>query len=205
MSGQADTTAPDLPGKKGEEPPGGEAGGAGAAGEPAAQLTAGMKSSLGLGLETSNVAALPDADGYAAHEFYAANFTAAEIARCTAQPAPKPAFQNLLTLKRAIVKSGAANAPAIGFKGIEIGFDGEGRPAYQGCLLSVSSTGTTCVAVCLWLEGIEWPHARAAAGQVLRKTMHFKMRTRIFAFLVLLSLLTIFGFGIWKALEFLPR
>ncbi|HET6376235.1 MAG TPA: hypothetical protein VFF88_09310 [Methylocella sp.] len=205
MSNQADTTAPGLPESKGEAPQAGEAAGAAAAGGPAAALTPGLKSAQGLGLETGNVAALPDAGDYAAHEFYAANFTAAEIARCTAQPAPKSAFQNLLTLKRAIVKSGAASAPAEGFKEIEIGFDAEGRPAYPGCLLSVSSTGTIAVAVCLWVEGIEWPHALASAGQVLRKTMHFNLRTRIFAFLVLLSLLTIFGFGIWKALEFLPR
>lgn len=205
MSDQADTTAQDVPEKKGEAAQAGQAAGAGAAGASPAQLNPALKSSQGLGLEAGNVASLPDADDYAAHEFYAANFTAAEIAHCLAQPAVKAAFQSLLILKHAIVKSGAASAPANGFKEIETGIDAEGRPAYPGCLLSVSSTGTIAVAVCLWLDGIEWPHALAAAGQALRKTMHFKIRTRIFAFLVLLSLLTIFGFGIWKALEFLPR
>lgn len=205
MSEQAGTTAPDHPESKGEAPPGGDVAGAKMTGAPAAPGPAGPKSANGLGLETGNVAALPDAEDYAAHEFYTANFTTAEIAHCLAQPAVKAAFQSLLTLKRAIVKSGAARAPAEGYRDIEISFDAEGEPAYPGCLLSVSSTGTTAVAVCLWLGGIEWPHALAAAGQALRKTMHFNVRTRIFAFLVLLSLLTIFGFGIWKALEFLPR
>jgi phosphopantetheinyl transferase (holo-ACP synthase) len=205
MSDQADTTAPALPETKGEAPQAGETADAGPGGGEAAGASLRLQGPKGLGLETANVAELPDAGDYAAHEFYAANFTAAEIARCAALPAAKAAFQSLLAAKRAIVKAGAASAPAEGYKEIETGVDAEGRPVYPGCLLSVSSTGTIVAAVCLWLEGIEWPHAPGAAGQALRKTLHFKVPTRIFAFLVLLSLLTIFGFGIWKALEFLPR
>ena len=40
----------------------------------------GLQGSKGLGLEIENIAALPDAEDYALHEFYRANFTPSEIA-----------------------------------------------------------------------------------------------------------------------------
>ncbi len=167
---------------------------------------AGLHGSKGLGLEIENIAALPDAEDYALHDFYRAHFTPSEIAYCIKQPAVKAAFQGLHAAKRAIIKSGAASDSPDGPRSIEIGFDEEARPTYSGCLLSVSDTGTIAVAVCLWLGGLDWPPARGA--EAARPPMRtFPVKTRILAFLVLVSLLLLFGLGLlwglglWKIPE----
>lgn len=164
---------------------------------------AGVHGSKGLGLEIDNIAALPDAADYAQHEFYLANFTPSEIAFCTGQPVAKAAFQGLLAAKRAIIKSGAVPASGESPRAVEISFDEEGRPAHPGCLLSISHTDTLAVAVCLWLGGLSWPESTPVAGREAApsRQMTFPLKTRIFAFLVLLSLLVIFGLGLWKFLE----
>ncbi|MGH6863526.1 MAG: hypothetical protein ACRECN_04530, partial [Methylocella sp.] len=159
----------------------------------------GSHGSKGLGLEIENIAALPDAEDYALDEFYRANFTPSEIAYCIKQPAVKAAFQGLRAAKRAIIKSGAASGSPDGPQNVEIGFDGEGRPAYPGCLLSISDTGTIAAAACFWLGGLNWPAPRpASAAESARPPMRtFPLIMRIFAFLVLLSLLLLFAFGLW--------
>jgi hypothetical protein len=163
----------------------------------------GLQGSKGLGLEIENIAALPDAEDYSLHEFYRANFRPSEIANCIRQPAVKAAFQGLLAAKRAIIKSGAASDSPDGPRSVEIGFDGEGRPTYPGCLLSISDTGTIAAAVSFWLGGLDWPTAPPAAGaEAPRPQMRtFPVKTRILAFLVLLSLLLLFALGVWKILE----
>ncbi len=163
----------------------------------------GLQGSKGLGLEIENIAALPDAEDYSLHEFYRANFTPSEIAYCIRQPALKAAFQGLLAAKRAIIKSGAASDSPDGPRSVEIGFDGEGRPAYPGCVLSISDTGTIAAAVCLWLGGLDWPPPQPASGaEAARPQVRtFPVKTRILAFLVLLSLLLLFGLGIWEILR----
>ena len=157
----------------------------------------------GLGLQIENIAILPDAEDYALHEFYRANFKASEIAFCIKQPAVKAAFQGLLAAKRAIIKSGAARDAPDAPGSVAIGFDGEGRPTYPGCLLSISDTGTIAAAVCLWLGGLNWPAAPPASGaEAARPQMRtFPVKTRILAFLVLLSLLLLFALGLWKIFE----
>jgi phosphopantetheinyl transferase (holo-ACP synthase) len=164
--------------------------------------SAGLQGSKGLGLEIENIAALPDAEDYALHEFYRANFTPSEIAYCIKRPAAKAAFQGLLAAKRAIIKSGAASDSPDGPRSVEIGFDGEGRPTYPGCLLSISDTGTIAAAVCFW-RGALTPTAPPAGGaEAARPQMRtFPAKTRILAFLVLLSLLLLFALGLWKILE----
>ena len=163
----------------------------------------GLQGSKGLGLEIENIAALPDAEDYSLHEFYCANFRPSEIAYCIRQPAVKAAFQGLLAAKRAIIKSGAASDSPDGPRSVEIGFDGEGRPSYPGCVLSISDTGTMAAAVCLWLGGLDWPTAPPASGAKAARpqTRTFPVKTRILAFLVLLSLLLLFALGFWKILE----
>jgi hypothetical protein len=153
----------------------------------------------GLGLEIENIAALPDAEDYALHDFYRAHFTPSEIAFCIGQPAVKAAFQSLLAAKRAIIKSGAASASPDGLRSVAIGFEGEGRPTYPGCLLSTSDTGTIAAAVCLRLGGFDWPAAQAARPQMIT----FPLTSRILAFLVMLSLLLLFALGLWKIGEFM--
>jgi phosphopantetheinyl transferase (holo-ACP synthase) len=162
----------------------------------------GLQRSKGLGLEIENIAALPDAEDYALHEFYRANFTPSEISYCIKQPVVRAAFQGLRAAKRAIVKSGAASDSPDGLRSVEIGFDGEGRPTYPGCLLSISDTGTIAAAVCFWLGGLDWPTAPPATGaEAARPQMRtFPAKTRILAFLVLLSLLLLFALGLWKIL-----
>jgi hypothetical protein len=163
----------------------------------------GFHGSKGLGLEIENIAALPDAEDYALHEFYGAHFTASEIAHCIKQPAVKAAFQGLLAAKRAIIKSGAASDSPDGLGGVEISFDGDGRPTYPGCLLSIGDTGTIAAAVCFWRGALDWPPAQPASGaEAARPPMRtFPVKTRIIAFLVLLSLLLLFALGLWKLLE----
>jgi phosphopantetheinyl transferase (holo-ACP synthase) len=167
----------------------------------------GLQGSKGLGLEIENIAALPDAEDYSLHEFYRAHFTASEIAYCIKQPAVKTSFQGLLAAKRAIVKSGAASDSTDGPRSVEISFDGEGRPAYPGCLLSISDTGTIVAAVCLWLAGLDRPAPPPASGaEATRPQMRtFPAKTRILAFLVLLSLLLLFGLGLWEVLKLWPH
>jgi phosphopantetheinyl transferase (holo-ACP synthase) len=165
-----------------------------------ASAGAGLQGSKGLGLEIENIAALPDAEDYSLHEFYRANFTPSEIAFCIRQPAVKTAFQGLLAAKRAIIKSGAASEPPDGPRSIEIGFDGDGRPTYPGCLLSISDTGTIAAAVCFWLGGLTLT-APPASGAARPQMRTFPVKTRILAFLVLLSLLLLFALGLWKILE----
>ena len=172
-------------------------------GSPPGIAGLGFQGSKGLGLEIENIAALPDAEDYSLHEFYRANFTPSEIAYCVRQPAVKAAFQGLLAAKRAIIKSGAASDSPDGPRSVEIGFDGDGRPTYPGCLLSISDTGTIGAAVCLWLGGLDWPPPPPASGAEAARpqTRTFPVKTRILAFLVLLSLLLLFGLGVWKILE----
>ncbi|MCI0467345.1 MAG: hypothetical protein L0Y57_10130 [Beijerinckiaceae bacterium] len=174
------------------------------AGEGTASGTGGpgFHSSKGLGLEIDNVAALPDAEDYAQHEFYRANFTTAEISYCIKQPSVKAAFQGLAAAKRAIIKSGAAAEPAEGYLGIEVGFDGEGRPTYPGCLISISGTGTIAAAVCVWPAGLGWPAAALSTGTARPVPMVIPLRSRILAMFVLLSLLVLFALGLWKILDF---
>ncbi|MGH6795394.1 MAG: hypothetical protein ACREDD_10370 [Methylocella sp.] len=169
-------------------------------GSPPSIAGAGLHGSKGLGLEIENIAALPDAEDYSLDEFYRANFTPSEIAYCIKQPAVKAAFQGLLAAKRAIAKSGAASdAPG----NVEIGFDSEGRPTYPGCLLSISDTGTIAAAVCLWLGDRDWPAAEPARGADAARPQirTFPLKTRILAFLVLLSLLLLFALGLWALLH----
>ena len=172
-------------------------------GSPPGIAGLGFQGSKGLGLELENIAALPDAEDYALHEFYRANFTPSEIAYCIRQPAVKAAFQGLLAAKRAIIKSGAASGSPDGPRSVEIGFDSEGRPIYPGCLLSISDTGAIAVAVCLWLGGLDWPATPPSSGaEAARPQMRtFPIKTRILAFLVLVSLLLLFALGLWKILE----
>jgi phosphopantetheinyl transferase (holo-ACP synthase) len=170
-------------------------------GSPPASAGAGLQGSKGLGLEIENIAALPDAEDYSLHEFYRANFTPSEIAYCIRQPAVKSAFQGLLAAKRAIIKSGAASASPDGPRSVEIGFDGDGRPAYPGCLLSISDTGTIAAAICFWLGALTPTAPPASGAEAARPQMRtFPVKTRILAFLVLLSLLFLFGLGFWLGL-----
>jgi phosphopantetheinyl transferase (holo-ACP synthase) len=162
----------------------------------------GLHGSKGLGLEIKNIAVLPDAEDYSLHEFYRANFTPSEIAYCIRQPEVKAAFQGLLAAKRAIVKSGAASDSPNGPRSVEIAFEDDGRPTYPGCLLSISDTGTIAAAVCLWLGGFDRPPPPASGAEAARPpTRTFPIKTRILAFLVLLSLLLLFGLGSWKIIE----
>jgi hypothetical protein len=65
------------------------------------------------------------------------------------------------------------------------------------------------VAICFWLGELAWPAPAAAPATGVEaarpKIRKYSLKTRIFAFLVLLSLLALFALGLWKVLEFLPH
>jgi len=69
--------------------------------------------------------------------------------------------------------------------------------------IKVSDTGAIAAAVCLWLGGLDWPAGPPASGaEAARPQMRtFPVKTRILAFLVLLSLLLLFALELWKILE----
>jgi phosphopantetheinyl transferase (holo-ACP synthase) len=161
----------------------------------------GLLGSKGLGLEIKNIAVLPDAEDYSLHEFYRANFTPSEIAYCIRQPEVKAAFQGLLAAKRAIIKSGAASDSPDGPRSVEIGFEEDGRPTYPGCLLSISDTGTIAAAICFWRGTLAGPPPASGAEAARPQTRTFPLKTRILAFLVLLSLLLLFGLGLWEVAQ----
>jgi len=177
---------------------------AAAAGSESPLPVQGLAGPKGLGLEIANIAALPDAEDFAQDPFYSANFTAAEMTHCMGQPIAKASFQSLLAAKHAIVKSGAAGEPKDGYKEIEIGFDGEGRPTYPGCLVSLSETGTLAAAACFWIGGLEWPAAQPAAATHAPRAgqRDIPTRIRLLAVFVVLSLLLLFGIGSLKVLQF---
>lgn len=169
-------------------------------GNPTASAGPELQGSRGLGFDIENIAGLPDAEDYALHEFYRARFTPAEIAYCIRQPTVKTSFQGLLAAKRAIVKSGAASSSPDVPRSVELGFDRDGRPTYPGCLLSISDTGTIAAAICLWQGAVDKvpPPPQASAAEAARPQLRtFPVKTRILAFLVLVSLLLLFSLGLW--------
>jgi len=107
----------------------------------------------------------------------------------------------------AIIKSGAVSNPPEGHRSIEISFDGEGRPAHPGCLLSISHTETIAVAICFWLGELAWPAPAAAPATGVEaarpKIRKYSLKTRIFAFLVLCRCCSL-RIGALKVLEFYP-
>ncbi|WOJ88751.1 4'-phosphopantetheinyl transferase superfamily protein [Methylocapsa polymorpha] len=158
----------------------------------------------GLGLEIVTIADLPDAENYGDHEFYYENFTASEIAYSIQQPSAKASFGGLLAAKKAIVKSAGAIAPFEDLKRVEIAHDAEGAPTHPGCLLSIAHANAIAIAVALSLSGVGpsgFSPARGAktAGAA---TGPRKRRPDLYIALVLLSLLFLFGFGLWKILGF---
>jgi phosphopantetheine--protein transferase-like protein len=104
----------------------------------------------GIGIDIEELDTLPDAEDYREHEFYRDNFSPAEIAYCIQQPAVKTSFCGLWAAKEAVIKSGAASNTFDGLRSIEIARDGAGRPMHPGCMLSISHSARTAVAVCVW-------------------------------------------------------
>jgi phosphopantetheinyl transferase (holo-ACP synthase) len=158
----------------------------------------GATSRGGIGLEIEALANLPDAEDFAADAFYREHFTAAEIAFSAQQPSVKASFAGLLAAKKAIVKAGAAKGPLNDLQRIEIGHDGDGRPTYPGCSLSISHMETFAAAVCALFERRGEEKARLARAQGLP----VGPASRIFVVLVVLALIFLFGFGLWLILRF---
>jgi len=158
----------------------------------------------GLGLEIVTIADLPDADNYGDHEFYYENFSASEIAYSIQQASAKASFGGLLAAKKAIVKSGAAIGPFEDLRRVEIAHDAEGAPNYPGCHLSIAHANAIAIAVALRLSGISPSGSSPARGPntVGAATGPRKRRPDLYMALVLLSLLFLFGFGLWKILGF---
>jgi phosphopantetheine--protein transferase-like protein len=163
----------------------------------------------GIGIAIENFATFPETAEFRAHEFYKNNFTSHEIDYCLAQPSVMGSFGKLWAVKEAVVKSGAAKAPPDGLAAVEISHDETGKPLFPGCLVSVSHADTYVVAVSFW------PGALAAAGTArtdtatmvaaMPATMPRTLATRLIAFLGLLTMLFVFGSGLWVILNQLFR
>jgi len=149
----------------------------------------------GIGLEIESLAGLPDAEDFAQDAFYRDNFTPDEIAFSLRQPLAKATFAGLLAAKKAILKAGAAET----LRDIEIARDGEGRPTYPGCLLSISHADAIAAAVCWRFDAPNAPPKIAPSAPA--GGLHGPA-SRLFVILVVLSLIFLFGFGLWTILHF---
>ena len=107
---------------------------------------------LGVGIDIEHITSLPHADDFRAHEFYQDNFSPAEMAHCIQQSSPRASFCGLWAAKEAVLKSGAAAAGSGGLRSVEISHDPHGRPGFPDCLLSISHSDESAIAVSLWLR-----------------------------------------------------
>jgi phosphopantetheinyl transferase (holo-ACP synthase) len=159
----------------------------------------------GIGIEIETLANLPDAANYGEHDFYLDAFAPSEIAYCLRQPAIKASFCGLLAAKKAILKSGAAKGPLEDLRRIEIVHDADGRPTYPGALESSSHADAAAAAVSLYSSG-QSPLPVGAAGSDrgpnAGPSNPLNRGTQIFVIAVLLSLVFLFAFGLWKILQF---
>ena len=102
-----------------------------------------------VGVDIEDLAALPQADDYREHPFYQDNFTSAEIAYCIRQLDARASFCGMWAAKEAILKTRSAPIKVLSLRDIEIAHDVSGRPVHPDCLVSISHTATSAVAVCL--------------------------------------------------------
>jgi holo-[acyl-carrier protein] synthase len=84
--------------------------------------------SFGLGQDIEELELLPVATDWAAHPFYARNFTPKEIAWCAAQAEPRRHFAARLCAKEALKKAHPLLTP-LTLASIEVSSDADGRPS----------------------------------------------------------------------------
>jgi phosphopantetheine--protein transferase-like protein len=112
-----------------------------------------------IGIDIEHSDSLPWSGEPGSDAFYVENFTTSEIAHCLRQPNPRLFFCGLWSAKEAAIKCGQEFA-SLRPKDIEIIHDEKGRPAVRittascqvpagDCLVSISHSGKTCVAVCV--------------------------------------------------------
>lgn len=160
----------------------------------------------GIGIAIENFETFPETTEFPNHEFYKNNFTSREIEYCLAQPSVMGAFGKLWAVKEAVVKSGAAKAPPDGLAAVEISHDETGKPLYPGCFVSVSHADTYVVAVSFWpgalaAAGTARTGAAAMATVAAPATMPRTLATRLIALLGFLTMLFVFGAGLWVILN----
>jgi phosphopantetheinyl transferase (holo-ACP synthase) len=154
----------------------------------------------GLGIAIESLASFPEASDDLAPEFYRARFTPAEIALCSGRESPRASFCALAAVKRAVLRSGAAPATSESLAELEITIDALGKPAYRDCLLSVDQAETIVVAACLWTlaPALPAPIALARIGRPLGSYPPLqRLGIRVLMALAGLSLLFVFGAGLW--------
>jgi phosphopantetheine--protein transferase-like protein len=104
----------------------------------------------GVGIDTEDLASMPEADDYREHEFYRDHFTTEEVVYCIQQADPKASFCGLWAAKEAVIKAGGAAQK--GMRAINISHDSSGRPTFSECLLSISRTTNSAIAICIRLS-----------------------------------------------------
>ena len=101
---------------------------------PSEQTPAG---GTGIGIDLEAVKNMPETGDFRGHEFYADNFSAAEISYCTLQPDAYACFAGKFAAKEAVVKADNAFR-GMRFCDIEIGNDAHGRPVFRDFLISIT-------------------------------------------------------------------
>jgi phosphopantetheine--protein transferase-like protein len=98
-----------------------------------------------IGIDLQEINELPDSIDFWEDEFYFSKFTPKEIAYCLAKDNPKQTFAGLYCCKEALIKSNNKLA----WDQININFSDEGRPLFDGYLLSISHSGEYSIAIAI--------------------------------------------------------
>jgi phosphopantetheine--protein transferase-like protein len=99
-----------------------------------------------VGIDIEHVSSMPKTNDFREDEFYAHNFSAAEISHCILQHDPYASFAGLFAAKEAIFKAGGFTA-SVPYSQVEIGHKENGQPFFGELALSISHTDQTAVAV----------------------------------------------------------
>jgi len=156
----------------------------------------------GIGIATEPLASFPEVESYLEHEFYQARFTPGELAFCSGRESPRASFCALSAVKRAVVKAGAVTPASLA--AIEIAIDEAGKPSYPDCVLSVDQAEAAAVAVCLWTAAPALGEAAVplSIGKPLSSYPPLqRLGIRLLMGLSALSLLFVFGTGVWFVLS----
>ena len=101
-----------------------------------------------IGVDIEKLVNIPEAADFREEQFYIQNFTPKEISYCTLKAYPRQSFLGLFCAKEALCKISASIAQKK-FNEIEILHTEDGKPVYEGYLLSISHTDDTAVAIAM--------------------------------------------------------
>jgi phosphopantetheinyl transferase (holo-ACP synthase) len=103
------------------------------------------KNSVGIDLQF--IDELPDTSDYWEDQFYKIKFTNREIGYCVKKQNPKESFAGLYSIKESLLKCNNY----LKWEDIEIVYDDNGKPIYNGYLISISHSDNYVVSVAFFL------------------------------------------------------